>query len=200
MDYEYITSSVEKLNSKHYNILMFSIEKMKNEKHKRSINYEKKRFPIHDQTAVSLVLLNGKCISFSTIWNRKNFWGPSVYRLLNRMWKDPLYRDTGCPDGISYALVSKKMLYAQLDFIKTFQFPYIAFLSREGDKRRYMKWLSEKLSVSINICKDLCLVCPDKTSDSCWQTVAFLKKSNDMTFPFKRKPFETNILNSWKIS
>ena len=189
MDLKYITSPPENLSPEHYKAFISSVEKMKNENHKRSINYTKKRFPVQDQTAVSLVLLNGKCISFSTIWNRKDFWGPSIYRLLNRGWKDITYREKHLSTGISCKYFSKKMLQEQLNFIKHFKKPYTAFISREGDKRKYLRWLSEKISIPFNICNELCLVCPDKTDDSCWQTVAFLKINGDLRNPFLRKPF-----------
>lgn len=193
MNLHYVTSSPENLRPEHYRAFISSVEKMRNENHKRSINYTENRFPIHDQTAISLVLSGHECIAFSTIWNRKNFWGPSVYRVLNRGWREASYREKQFSRGDFCKFFSKKMLQGQLNFMKQFRHSYITFISREGDMRKYFRWLSEKISIHFIICNELCLVCPDKSSDSCWHTVAFLREADSLKNPFLRKPFNKTM-------
>ena len=144
MNLQHVTSSLENLRPEHYKAFISSVVKMRSENHKRAINYTEERFPIHDQAAISLILSGNNCIAFSTIWNRKDFWGPAVYRLLNRGWRDDSYREKKFSRGAFCKFFSKKMLQGQLDFIGRFHHPSIIFISREGDMRKYFRWLSEK--------------------------------------------------------
>lgn len=183
MNFQYLTDSLQNMKSNHYEQFLHSVIEAGNENNKRSANYTQKRFPLYDQTAVSMVSSNNRCVAFSTIWNRKEFWGNSVYRFLNRMWKSSSYRHIAFSNRIQY-LFARNMLRQQLEFMeKRNKTEYTAFISIEGKKHHYLKWLSKKISISFDVHSDLCLVCPDRISPSCWQTVAFLKKTH--FFPFE---------------
>ncbi|MCZ0932067.1 MAG: hypothetical protein OXJ52_02825 [Oligoflexia bacterium] len=194
MAFEFITDSLKNIKLNQKREFLFSVVEARNKNNKRYANYTQNRFSLYDQTAVSLVFSNGKCVAFSTIWSRTKFWGNSVYRFLNRMWKSDSYRHTSFSKEIHY-LFAKNMIKQQLEFMaKRNITKYTAFISIEGKKHNYLKWLSKKISVPFNIYDELCLICPNKMTPSCWQTVAFLKKSESFPFEILKKEdyFEKN--------
>ena len=181
-----ITTALNKIDESLYPLLLSAIQTA--QRGKNSINFTDRYFPIDKQTAISMALFKNKCVAFSSIWNRKSFWGNSVYRVTNRTWYDPSYRIATVSKKTPHIFILKTMIYQQLKFIEQMSTTYIAFISREGDRRKTLKWFLKKVSVPFHICDSLCLVCQDRSSPSCWHTVAFFQKGS-LPFPFeKMKP------------
>ena len=178
-----VTAPVHKITDPLHSLFLSSIKKA--QRGKNSTNFSEIMFPMHEQTAVSLAIFKNRCIAFSSIWNRKGFWGNSIYRIANRTWYDSSYRVTVLSRKTPNIFIIKTMLHQQLRFIERISTTYIAFVSREGDKRKYLKWFSKKVSIPSNVYNDLYLVCPNRTSPSCWHTIASFQKGN-IFFPFEK--------------
>ena len=178
-----ITAPLNKINETHHSFLLSAIKKA--QAGRNSINFTERYFPVNNQAAISLALFKNKCVAFSSIWNRRIFWGHSVYRMTNRTWYDPSYRAATLTRKTPHIFILKTMIYQQLKFIERTNATYIAFISREGDRRKTLKWFFKKISVPFHICDSLCLICPDRSSPSCWHTVAFIQKGSFL-FPFEK--------------
>ena len=179
-----LTSSLSEMDDGFLSLFRSSLRKAR--RGRNSLNFTEKRFPLREQTALSLTLREGRCVAFSSIWNRKSFWGESVYRVANRTWYDPFYRVKTLSRKTPNIFIIKTMIHQQLRYIEDTSEKYIAFISREGDKRKYLKWFSNKVLAPFYVHDDLCLVCSDRDSFSCWHTVASLSKGGK-PFPFKKR-------------
>ena len=106
--------------------------------------------------------------------------------MANRTWYDPSYRVTVLSKKTPNLFIIQTMIQQQLKFIEKIEDQYIAFISREGDKRKYLKWFSQKILIPFCVYNDLYLVCPNQMSLSCWHTVASFQVGY-INLPFKKR-------------
>ena len=148
----------------------------------RRENYSHSMFNIDEQEEISLLMLKGKIVAFSSLYSREHY-PRGVFRALNRTWKDPYIRYV----NRSYWLLSRQMLLPQIEKAKSLRSSAI-FISTEGKRRRWLqRWVSEaqKENPAWTILPHMYQVAPCD-SISCWQNVAYLplQKGFQLKFPF----------------
>ena len=165
-------------------------------------NYKPHRLKFDEQIATSILTDGTVIFAFSTIFHR-DFFGPNVYRCLNRCYFDPDLRywqhldkkkNKNYEGNPRINIVTPVMIQQQLDILDSYK---MIFMSSEPWKpywaKSYCKNLTERTTVEWSHSQLLHPVCY-KGSSSCWQhiiwTGQFLLDKGLSYDEYKTKPFK----------
>ena len=100
-------------------------------------NYTDEGFDLKKQVAITLAVSEDKIKIFATIYTN-SFYGESVYRIFNRIYKTNDIRDLGARKKYNDSHITHPILFEQENYVKNLN-PKFYFISRQ---RNQTKWLN----------------------------------------------------------
>ena len=138
MKLNYYTYKVNDFPSKYLEQLTSILKKIVEEKKDEYWeNYSENLFNIKKQVAITLAVLEDKIKIFATIYTN-SFYGESVYRIFNRIYKTNDIRDLGARKKYNDSHITHPILFEQENYVKNLN-PKFYFISRQ---RNQTKWLN----------------------------------------------------------
>ena len=138
------------------------------------LNYSEKRFPIHKQIDILLLISGEKILAFSSLY-KSSYYPKNCVRVLNRSWRDPSIRN----------LFQKKImlifLFYQIKRAMRNKKIELLFSSMEGMRLNWWKrWSNEvnKVYSGWKIYPKMIKVC-DGPYKKCWQSCVYLNLYNN---------------------
>jgi hypothetical protein len=113
--------------------------------HSLAVNYSDQNYFLDKQIRFFIGFDNDVPVVFSSIF-RLDWWPSGAYRILNRLWKPRKNNSiTKTIDPLFF-----KMVTAQIDWLAAQPDFKVAFVSRQGNSKKYLKYFAEQNKINGN--------------------------------------------------
>jgi len=145
-------------------------------------NYE--NFYLFEQAAVTVGLVDDDVKAFCSVFNN-NFYGPDVYRILNRLYFTKDIRESGSTKTYKGEHRTFPMIQQQIEFVNSVNAKFY-FISRQRKNTRWFKYFFNKYNNTYNnnliVSDKQYWVCSNKNNSyGCCQTIIY---PEDKQIPF----------------